>query len=159
MAFVDPATGADKPVSVAWLSALQIDPILTRPRPAGYLVEREQTAAIEALQRAGLTTRTITAETTVAGNRYRATDLAIGAKEDGRGDDTGAGAIVKGSFALEQATIKARPGDIFVPADQPLAGLVFALLEPESDAGIVSNRIVPVAEGALLPVSRLEQAP
>jgi hypothetical protein len=35
MAFVDPATGADKPVSVAWLSALKIDPILTRPRPAG----------------------------------------------------------------------------------------------------------------------------
>jgi hypothetical protein len=159
MAFVDPATGADRPVSVAWLSALQIDPILTRPRPAGYLVEREQTAAIEALQRAGLTTRVVTAESTVTGSRYRATELATGAKKDGRGDDTGAGAIVKGTFVLEQAEIKARPGDVFVPTDQPLAGLAFALLEPESDAGIVANRIMPAAKGDFLPVSRLELAP
>jgi hypothetical protein len=159
MQFIDPKTGADKPVTVTWLSALDIEATATRPRPAGYIVRHDLVQAIETLNRAGLVTRAVTQPATVPGDYYRAAEISTGAKEDGRGDDTGAGAIVKGSYALEQADIPIVPDDVFVPLDQPLAGLAAALLEPESDAGIVANHLVPVAEGQLLPIARLNRAP
>lgn len=159
MKFVDPRTGADKPVTVAWLSALDIEATLTRPRPAGYVVSHDSTQAIEVLNRAGLLTHVMTKASLVPGDHYRAKDITAGAKEDGRGDDIGAGAIVKGTFVLEQADISVVPGDVFVPLDQPLAGLAAALLEPESDAGIVANRLAPVASGRILPIARLDHAP
>jgi hypothetical protein len=159
MKFIDPKTGTDKPVTVTWLSALDIEATMTRPRPAGYIVNHDSAQAIDALNRAGLVTRVITQPRAVPGDHYRATDITTGAKKDGRGDDTGAGAIVKGTYVLEQAEIPVVPDDVYVPLNQPLAGLAAALLEPESDAGIVANRLVPVAKGQLLPIARLNRAP
>jgi hypothetical protein len=159
MKFIDPKTGADKPVTVTWLSALDIEATATRPRSAGYLINHDSVQAIEALNRAGLVIRVITQPSTIPGDQYRATEITTGAKEDGRGDDTGAGAIVKGTYVLEKADIPVVPDGVYIPLDQPLAGLAAALLEPESDAGIVANRLVPVATGQLLPIARLNQAP
>jgi hypothetical protein len=159
MIFVDPSTGADKPVSVAWLSSLHIEPVLTRARPAGYLLSGTTPETIEVLTRAGITMRTVTRAATIEAIRYRVDAIATGAKEDGRGDDTGAGAIVKGVYSLSQETFSIGPGDIYIPLDQPLAGLVAALLEPESDAGLVANRLVPAEKGELLQISRLNQTP
>lgn len=159
MIFVDPSTGNDKPVSVTWLSSLQIEPVLTRPRPAAYLLSGATREAIEVLARAGIATRVLTKAATVEAVRYRVDAIALGAKEDGRGDDTGAGAIVKGTYSLSKEWISIAPGDIYIPLDQPLSGLVAALLEPESDAGLVANKLVPAEQGALLPISRLSQVP
>jgi predicted deacylase len=159
MTFVDPLTGSDKPVSVAWLSSLQIDPTLTRPRPAGYLLSGAAREAIDVLARAGIATRVVTKTARIEAVRYRVDAIAAGAKEDGRGDDTGAGAIVKGTYSLENETVSIVPGDIYIPLDQALAGLVAALLEPESDAGLVANRLVPAEQGGVLQISRLSQPP
>jgi hypothetical protein len=159
MTFVDPSTGADKPVSITWLSSLQIEPVLTRPRPAAYLLSGATSETIEVLNRAGIATRVATKAATIEAARYHVDALAVGAKEDGRGDDTGAGAIVKGTYSLSKETVSIVPGDIYIPLDQPLAGLVVALLEPESDAGLVANRLVPAEKGQLLQISRLSQAP
>jgi hypothetical protein len=159
MKFLDPKTGADKPVTVTWLSALDIEVTGTRQRSAGYLVSHDAAQAIETLNRAGLVVHVITQPGTIGGDHYRATEITTGAKEDGRGDDTGAGAIVKGTYVLEPADIAIAPNDLFVPLDQPLAGLAAALLEPESDAGLVANRLVPVATGQFLPIARLNRAP
>ena len=158
MVFVDPSTGADKLVSVTWLSSLQIEPVLTRPRPAAYLLSGATPETIEILTRAGIATRVLTKAATIEAVRYRVDAIALGAKEDGRGDDTGAGAIVKGTYSLSKETVSIMPGDIYIPLDQPLAGLVAALLEPESDAGLVANKIIPAQQGALLPISRLSLA-
>ena len=38
LTFIDPATGQDRPVEVKWLSSLDIEPVLMRPRPAGYVL-------------------------------------------------------------------------------------------------------------------------
>lgn len=159
MIFVDPGTGADKPVTVTWLSALTIDPVLTRPRPAGYLVGHDDVRAIDAIKRAGLTFQLVSQAGMLAGNHVRVIDAASGAKEVGRGDDKGAGAIIKGAYALEKADIAVMPNDVFVPFDQALSGLAVALLEPESDAGLVANRLVPAVKGQLLSISRLDRAP
>jgi hypothetical protein len=159
MIFVDPATGADKPVTVTWLSALKIDPVLVRPRPAGYLVDHDNVRAIDAIKRAGLIFQLVSKATVLPGDHFRATDIASGAKEDGRGDDKGAGAIIKGTYALEKADIAVTPDDVFIPFNQALSGLAVALLEPESDAGLVANKLVPAVKGQLLSISRLDRAP
>jgi hypothetical protein len=159
MIFVDPRTGADKPVTVTWLSALRIDPVLSRPRPAGYLVSHDDVRAIDAIKRAGLTFQLVAEAAMLPGDHFRVTDVASGAKEDGRGDDKGAGAIMKGTYALEKADIALTPNDVFVPFNQALSGLAVALLEPESDAGLVANRLIPAVKGQLLSISRLDRAP
>ncbi len=159
MIFVDPKTGADKPVTVVWLSALTIDPVLVRPRPAGYLVDHDNARAIDAIKRAGLIFQLISKATMLPGDHIRVIDVATGAKEDGRGDDKGAGAIVKGTYALEKADIALSPNDVFIPFNQALSGLAVALLEPESDAGVVANKLVPAVKGQLLSISRLDRAP
>ena len=159
MTFVDPSSGADKQVSVTWLSSLQIEPVLTRPRPVGYLLHGIAVEAIDVLGRAGIATRVVTKAARIEAARYRVDAIAAGAKGDGRGDDTGSGAIVKGSYTLENETVPVERGDIYIPLDQPLAGLVAALLKPESEAGLVANRLVPAAQGELLPISRLSRAP
>ena len=159
LTFIDPVTGADRPVSVNWLSSLAIQPVLTRPRPAGYLVSANQTAAIAALARAGVTTRIMAGGKAVAGQRYRVVKLTSAAKADVRGDDTGAGEIVNGTYALEDELIQPSQGDVFVALDQPLAALVAVLMEPESTAGLVTNRLIGAQEGQLLPFARLMGAP
>lgn len=159
MTFVDPVSGVDKTVSVAWLSALQIEPVSTRPRPAGYVISAATVAIMDPLRRARIAMRPVTKAATIAGEHYRARELTAGAKEDGRGDDVGAGAIVKGVYDLEPAEIVVAPGDLFIPMDQPLAGLVAAMMEPENDSGLVANRLIPATKGERLPIARLSRAP
>jgi len=159
LTFIDPATGQDRPVDVKWLSSLDIETTLTRPRPAGYLLRAKDGDAIEALRRLGLTTQTVAKAATVAGERYRVVKVELGAKEDGRGDDTGAGQIVKGSYALEQASIQLEPGDVYIGLDQPLAALLPVMLEPESQTGLAANRVLPVVEGGVLDVVRITGRP
>ena len=159
LTFIDPVTGADRPVSVNWLSSLQIEPVLTRARPSGYLIKADQTAAIAALARAGVTTRVVSGGKAVEGQRYRAVRLTSGAKADVRGDDTGAGEIINGTYALENELVQPSDGDVFVALDQPLSALVAVLMEPESTAGLVTNRLIGVQEGQLLPFARLMGAP
>jgi hypothetical protein len=159
MIFVDPRTSADKPVTVSWLSALTIDPVLIRPRPAGYLVSHDDTKATDAIERSGLTFQRVSQAAVIPGDHFRVTDVALGAKADGRGDDKGAGAIIKGTYALEKSDIVLTTNDVFVPFNQPLSGLAAALLEPESDAGLVANKLVPAVKGQLLSIARLDRAP
>jgi hypothetical protein len=155
IAFVDPVTGADRVVTMPWLSSLEIVATGQRPRPAGYLIGAAQTDAIAALRRAGVEMRVLPGGAAVAGERYRVIGLRDAAKADGRGDDTGAGQIVQATFELERVQVQPSAGDVFVPIGQPLSGLVAALLEPESSAGLVANRLLPAVEGQLLPYARI----
>src|SRR5207244_5813793 len=102
MIFVDPSTGRDKAVSVTWLSSLQIEPMLTRPRPAAYLLSGATPATIEVLARAGIATRVLTKAATIEAVRYRVDAIALGAKEAGRGDAAGPAAILTGTYSLRQ---------------------------------------------------------
>ncbi len=69
------------------------------------------------------------------------------------------GQIVRGQCTLGEQSAAPSAGDVYAPLDQPLAGLVPVLLEPESTAGFVANRVIAASEGALLPFARLSVAP
>lgn len=159
LTFIDPATGQDRQVEVTWLSSLDIEATMMRPRPAGYVLPAKAGAAIEALQRLGLTIETVASAARVPGERYRVVKVELGAKEDGRGDDTGAGQIVKGSYVVEPASVQLEPGDVYIGLDQPLAALLPVMLEPESQTGLAANKVLPVVEGGVLDVLRITERP
>ncbi|HEV7258266.1 MAG TPA: M14 family metallopeptidase [Bosea sp. (in: a-proteobacteria)] len=159
LTFIDPVTGQDRQVEVTWLSSLDIEATMMRSRPAGYVLPAKAAAAIEALQRLGLTTETVANAARVPGERYRVVKVELGAKEDGRGDDTGAGQIVKGSYVVEPASVQLEPGDVYIGLDQPLAALLPVMLEPESQTGLAANKVLPVSEGGVLDVLRITERP
>src|SRR5204863_2991751 len=51
---IDPVTGADKPVTVAWDSELALLPVKTRARPCGYWLHAGQTDAVLRLRGLGV---------------------------------------------------------------------------------------------------------
>ncbi len=84
--------------------------------------------------------------------------MSRGAKHDVRGDDRGAGEIVKGSFATDQAEVEVPAGTFYVPTTQPLGALAAVVLEPESPVGYVANGIVPLGPDNSVPIRRVLEA-
>ena len=62
---------------------------------------------------------------------------------------------MKGTFDRAQLTVQA--GSLYIPASQPLARLVFYLLEPESDDGLVTWNFIEegIGPGLTYPIYRV----
>ncbi|GLR90107.1 M14 family metallopeptidase [Bradyrhizobium iriomotense] len=159
LTFVDPVTGADKPIEVDWNSSLKIIPALTRSRPAGYLLAASEGAAAAKLRDLGLIVQQISAKADVSGETYRTVSVHESGKEDVTGSDEGAGKILLGEFATEGTTVKANAGDYYVSMAQPLANLAGIELEPESPVGFVANRLIAIPAGGTIATARLSAAP
>ncbi len=158
---IDPQTGADKAVEVDWRSALEIQVRLKRARPYAYLLPASETEAARRLAQLGVTVLRVQQETSVDGERYRITAVKESRKDDvRRNDDDGAANVVQISTAVEPTRLSARTGDFYVPLDQPLANVIAAALEPETQSSYAANRVLglPKAAGegsAYLPLYRL----
>jgi hypothetical protein len=76
------------------------------------------------------------------GEVYAETAREFGARADVRGSIADAGGVVKLKVDLVPALIDVRAGSYYVGLDQPLANLVIAALEPDTQSGFVANRIV-----------------
>jgi hypothetical protein len=159
LTFVDPQSGADKPVEVDWNSSLKIVPTLTRPRPQGYLLPASEGAAAAKLRALGVTVQTLSAAADVSGDTYRVVSVHESGKEDVTGSDEGAGQILQGEFATERTTVTANAGDFYVSMAQSLANLAGIVLEPESPVGFVANRLIAIPPGGRLTTTRLFEAP
>ena len=93
--------------------------------------------------------------------RYRVTEAQEAKKDDvRRNDEEGAVSVVRITTATEAAIVPARTGDFYVPLDQPLANVITAALEPETQSSYAANRVLtlPRADNnrsAFLPLYRL----
>ena len=158
---IDPQTGADKMVEVDWRSALEIQVRLKRSRPYAYLLPASETEAVARLARLGVTVLRVQQDTSVDGERYRITAIKESRKDDvRRNDDDGAGNVVQVTAVVEPARLSAKTGDFYVPMDQPLANLIAAALEPETQSSYAANHVLglpkaPVDVQAFLPLYRL----
>ena len=100
-------------------------------------------------------------DTSVDGERYRITAIKESRKDDvRRNDDDGAGNVVQVTAVVEPARLSAKTGDFYVPMDQPLANLIAAALEPETQSSYAANHVLglpkaPVDVQAFLPLYRL----
>ena len=159
---VDPETGANKNVDVDWRSALDIQVRQKRTRPYGYLLPASEREAAMRLAHLGATVLRVQQDVAVDGERYRITRLQESKKEDvRRNDDDGAANVVQITTLVEPARLVVKTGDFYVPMDQPLANVIAAALEPETQSSYAANRVLSLpasAEGAFLPLYHLPSA-
>ena len=166
---VDPASGEDRAVEVDWRSALEIRPRLARSRPYGYVLPASEAAAAARLAALGATVLVLSAALDVDGERYRITRAQEARKDDVRrnDEDTPPANIVQLATETEPARIVAHAGDFYVPLDQPLANVIVAALEPDTQSSYAANRLLtlpplPLQEGAApagLPLYRVRAQP
>ena len=139
---LDPVTGADKTVNVVWDSALELATVKRRARPCGYWLGADQADAALRLRGLGVQVQRLDEAGALRGESYAETARELAARSDVRGSIADAGGVLLVKVDLVPALIDVRAGSYYVGLDQPLANLVVAALEPDTQNGFVANRIV-----------------
>jgi hypothetical protein len=127
LAMLDPATGADKLVTVNWDSALVLRETVVRTRPCGYWLAADQAEAVARLRQLGVRVAQVAAVGVMQGETYARKPGAAG-----------------GEVATQPALLDVSPGSFYVPLGQPAAHLAVAALEPDAPgswagAGLVAR--------------------
>ena len=147
LAMLDPLTGADKSVTVAWDSALALIPVQKRTRPCGYWLGAGQSDAVLRLRGLGVVVQRVEEAGEMRGEAYAETARELGARTDVRGSIADGGGVLRVKVAMATALIDAPVGSYYIGLDQPLANLVAAAMEPDTQNSFVSNRIVSDVTG------------
>ena len=149
MLFVDAVTGADKPIEVAWRAATPMQVIRTRPRPCGYLLAASQRDAIERLRMLGATVRPVVRSARWTLERYVVTKEDEGQRQDARGAIEDSAPMRAYEVRTEHHRESVARGSVYVPLDQPLAPLIEAALEPDSQNSYAANRVLELEQSGL----------
>ena len=153
---LDPASGADKPVTVAWDSALELRSLKTRARPCGYWLSADQMDEVTRLRSLGVLVRRVTEAGVARGETYTETAREESRRQDVRGTIADAVAVLRVQVQTVPALIDVPVGSYYVSLEQPLANLVVAALEPDTQNSYLSNRIVSDLAGQVRVLARPE---
>jgi hypothetical protein len=153
---LDPVSGADKPVTVAWDSALELRSVKSRARPCGYWLAADQLDAVTRLRSLGVQVRRVTEAGVARGETYAETSREEGSRQDVRGTIADAAALLRLQVQTVPALIDVPVGSYYVSLEQPLANLVVAALEPDTQNSYVANRIVSDLAGQVRVLARPE---
>jgi hypothetical protein len=142
LVLLDPQTGADKPVTVTWDSSLELRPVKLRPRPCGYWLSAAQSDAVLRLRGLGVIVQQLSEQGEMRGETYRETARELGVRSDVRGTIADADGVLRIKVETMPALLDVKAGGYYVPLDQPLANLVLAALEPDTQNSYFANRII-----------------
>lgn len=143
MTFLDAATGEPRRLDVAWRASSPLRAVRTRPRPCGYLLAPSETAAADRLRSLGVEVRAVEADGDWRLQRYLIDAREEGQRLDARGAiDDGADITVFRVRLAGEATERVERGSFYVSLAQPLAGLIVAALEPDSQNSYAANRLL-----------------
>lgn len=160
---LDPVTGGDRAIRVEWNSALTLRKIKTRVRPCGYWLSAASKTAVERLRLHGVQVLRVAEPSSMLGDIYRETSRAAGVRQDVRGAIADDGQIVRTEVALVRGVIDAPIGSYYVPLNQPLANLVMAALEPDTQSSYFANQLIDnlagIARVMSEPALRAEELP
>jgi hypothetical protein len=154
LVMLDPQTGTDKTVTVTWDSALQLRPVKVRPRPCGYWLSADQADAVRRLRGLGVLVQQLDELGEMRGEIYRETGREQGVRADVRGSIADAGSVLKLQVQTVPALLDVPAGSYYVPLDQPLANLVIAALEPDTQNSFVTHGIVSSVDAQARVMSR-----
>jgi hypothetical protein len=110
----------------------QFEATLESTLPSGYIIPSEFSSVAEHLQKLGVKVERLTKSATFKGESFQAEKFSTAARKF-EGHAMGS---VEGKFVA--ATQKFKKGDYKVDLAQPLANLIFYMLEPQSDDGLVT---------------------
>jgi hypothetical protein len=129
------------------------EPTVRVPRPFGYLVPAGRASALERIASHHLEHRRLAADADLEVEAYR-----VLGRETTASPDVGNAVRTETVFRVApvRESLRARRGDVFVPAGQPWGNLAVYLLEPHSDDGLARwGHFDDVAPGSTFPVVRL----
>jgi hypothetical protein len=152
LSFLDARTGEERSIEVAWRSALELQIRRSRPRPCGYLLAASETQAVERLRALGVRVWRVGEAGQWQVERYLVTAADEGRRQDTRGAIEDGQNIRMLQVRTEPASLAVPAGSLYVPMAQPLAPLVGAALEPDSQNSYVANRLLELEDGRLLRV-------
>jgi hypothetical protein len=144
--FVDAVTGVDKVVEVPWRSALDIRTLRTRPRPCGYFLDGAQRDAAARIRDLGAVVEQLAAPLNARVERFRVVKSEKGQRADGRGAIDDPEGVLRITVEAEPMNASLPAGTFYISLDQPLANLVAAALEPDSQNSLAANRLLPLTE-------------
>jgi hypothetical protein len=139
---LDPVTGADKPVTVAWDSALELRPITVRPRPCGYWLSDREGESVRRLRALGIQVLRLDQDGELRGEEYREIGRDNGPRQDVRGPLAGEGDVLRVHVQLVPTLLDVKAGSYYVPLDQPLGNLAVAALEPDTQNSYYANGVL-----------------
>ena len=144
LTLIDAQTGQDRSVPVDWRSALALQVTRERARPCGYWLAASEGAAVRTLRLLGVQVKPMASARPISVERYEFKSVETGQRQDGRGAIQDQGGIVKAQVELQAQQRRLPAGGWYVSLAQPLAGLVTAALEPESQSSYVAARLIAV---------------
>ncbi|WP_332775504.1 M14 family metallopeptidase [Polaromonas sp.] len=163
LTMLDPVTGADKKVTVDWNSALALRTLKSRVRPCGYWLSAASTTAVERLRLHGVQVMRLLEPSSVLGDAYQETSRTAGARQDVRGTIADSSEIIKAEVTLVRGVLDAPKDSYYVPLNQPLANLVIAALEPDTQSSYFANRLLDGLQSTVRvmsePMLKLEELP
>lgn len=139
---IDPKTGKDRVMSVDWNSALSLKTTKSRSRPCGYWLDATATTAVERLRLLGVQVMQLQANGASLGETYQEITRNSTDRQDVRGTLSG-NKIVKSDVVLARSLLDLPKDSYYIPLNQPLANLVVAALEPDTQSSYYANNIVP----------------
>jgi predicted deacylase len=158
--FLDAKTGEPRDVEVPWRSAHQLTLERERTRPCGYLISADQTPAVQRLRALGVEVATVAASPDQP--PWEVEDYVVDTEAAGQRQDA-RGAIADSQGSIRVLRVQTRPGRVtpgagsfYVSLNQPLAALVSAALEPDSQNSFAANRLLAIDAGQL---RRVMQSP
>lgn len=153
LSFLDARSGEPREVEVPWRSSLQLSVERERARPCGYLIGGGEQLAVQRLRALGVEVQTL--GPTPAPSPWTLEDYVLESEASGQRQDA-RGAISDGAGGIRQLRVRTRPvqavppaGSLFVSLNQPLAALVSAALEPDSQNIFAANRLLGIAPDQL----------
>jgi hypothetical protein len=150
LSFIDPVTAVDKDVEVPWRSALDIRTLRTRPRPCGYFIDGSQRDAAARLRDLGVVVERLAAPLTARVERFRIVKSEQGRRADGRGAIDDPEGVLRIAVETEALVASLPAGTYYISLAQPLANLVAAALEPDSQNSLAANRLLPLDQDRVL---------
>jgi hypothetical protein len=142
LTFIDPETGIDRDIEVAWRSALDIRTLRTRPRPCGYFLDGAQRDAAARLRALGVVVEQLAAPLSTRVERFRVVKSEESRRADGRGTIDDPEGMLRLTVETEPVEANLPAGTFYISLAQPLANLVAAALEPDSQNSLAANRLL-----------------
>jgi len=150
---LDPKSGADRPTEVPFRDSRAVTPTTQRARPAGYVLLGEAGAAARrlALNAVAVCALAVPAAIEAEGFVLKGAIKAVN-RESINPDQS-----VEADLAAKALALPA--GALYVPMNQPAAGIVAAALEPDSPGSFIGTGILAIPPGGReVPIYRVDAA-
>ena len=139
---LDPASGADKTLTVDWESALALRTLKSRVRPCGYWLSSNSKTAVGRLRLHGVQVLRVLEPSALLGDIYREKSNPSIAQQAIQSGAVRSVPVGKTEVTLVRGVIDAPTGSFYVPLNQPLANLAIAALEPDTQSSYFSNQLL-----------------